>query len=48
MLDNELEPHIIEINYQPDITRACKFVPEFYNDIFSTLFFENESGMNKV
>ena len=48
MLDNELEPHIIEINYQPDCTRACKFVPEYYNDIFSTLFFEQESGMSKV
>ena len=48
MLDSELEPHIIEINYQPDCTRACKFVPEFYNDIFSTLYFEKDSGMNKV
>ena len=48
MLDDQLEPHIIEINYQPDCTRACKFVPEFYNDIFSTLFFEKESGMSKV
>ena len=48
MVDNELEPHIIEINYQPDCTRACKFVPEYYNDIFSTLFFEEESGMSKV
>ena len=48
MIDDQLEPHIIEINYQPDCTRACKFVPEFYNDIFSTLFFEKESGMTKV
>ena len=48
MLDEQLEPHIIEINYQPDCTRACKFVPEFYNDIFSTLFFEKDSGMTKV
>ena len=48
MLDDQLEPHIIEINYQPDCTRACKFVPEFYNDIFSTLFFEKDSGMTKV
>ena len=48
MLDDQLEPHIIEINYQPDCTRACKFIPEFYNDIFSTLFFEKDSGMTKV
>ena len=39
MIDENLEPYIIEINYQPDCTRACKFIPEFYNDIFSTLFF---------
>ncbi len=48
MVDKDLEPHIIEINYQPDCTRACKFVPEYYNDIFSTLFLEEESGMAKV
>ena len=48
MIDEQLEPYIIEINYQPDCTRACKFIPEFYNDIFSTLFFEKESGMSKV
>ena len=48
MVDKDLEPHIIEINYQPDCTRACKFVPEYYNDIFSTLFLEQESGMSKV
>ncbi len=48
MIDDQFEPHIIEINYQPDCTRACKFIPEFYNDIFSTLFFEKDSGMFKV
>ena len=48
MVDKDLEPHIIEINYQPDCTRACKFVPEYYNDIFSTLFLEQDSGMSKV
>ena len=48
MIDDQFEPHIIEINYQPDCTRACKFIPEFYNDIFSTLFFEKDSGMVKV
>ena len=48
MIDENLEPYIIEINYQPDCTRACKFIPEFYNDIFSTLFFEKESRMSKV
>ena len=47
MLDNELEPHIIEINYEPD----CKELVNLYLNfimIFSTLFFENDSGKNKV
>ena len=48
MIDYNLEPHVIEINYQPDCTRACKFIPEFYNDLFSTLYLGNESGMKKV
>lgn len=48
MIDYNLEPHVIEINYQPDCTRACKFIPEFYNDLFSTLYLGNESGMKKL
>ena len=48
MIDEQLEPYIIEINYQPDCTRACKFIPEFYNDIFSTKKKKKESGMSKV
>ena len=30
MIDYNLEPHVIEINYQPDCTRACKFIPKFF------------------
>ncbi len=48
MIDYNLEPHVIEINYQPDCTRACQFIPEFYNDLFSTLYLENECGMKKI
>ena len=48
MIDDNLEPHVIEMNFQPDCTRACKFVPEYYNDLFSTLFLEKESGMSLV
>ena len=48
MIDADLEPKIIEINFQPDCTRACKFVPEFYNDLFSTLFLDKPSGVELV
>lgn len=48
MIDENLEPRIIEINFQPDCTRACKFVPEFYNDLFSTLFLDKDSGVELI
>lgn len=48
MIDADLEPKIVEINFQPDCTRACKFVPEFYNDLFSTLFLDKPSGVELV
>ena len=48
VIDSNLQPHVLEINFQPDCTRACKFVPEFYNDLFYTLYLDQESGMKKI
>ena len=48
VIDSNLQPHVLEINFQPDCTRACKFVPEFYNDLFYTLYLDHESGMKKI
>lgn len=48
MLDENLEPYIVEINFQPDCTRACNFVPEFYNDLFKTLFINEPSGVELI
>ena len=31
-------PRLLEINFCPDTVRACQFVPQFYNDVFSLLF----------
>jgi tubulin--tyrosine ligase-like protein 12 len=48
MIDENYEPYVIEINFQPDCTRACNFIPEFYNDIFNLLFFDKNEGAEKV
>ena len=48
MIDEKCEPYVIEINFQPDCTRACNFIPEFYNDIFNLLFFDKNEGAEKV
>lgn len=40
--DKEIEPKILEINFTPDCKRACDYYPQFYEDIFRVLFF-NES-----
>jgi tubulin--tyrosine ligase-like protein 12 len=48
MIDSSLNPKILEINYSPDCTRACQFIPEFFNDIFSTLFLNKSSGVELI
>lgn len=39
MIDTNFQPKLLEMTFSPDCTRACKFTPTFYNDIFETLFF---------
>ncbi|KAG7383353.1 Tubulin--tyrosine ligase-like protein 12 [Phytophthora pseudosyringae] len=33
--DERLRPIILETNFQPDCTRACKYFPQFYNDLMN-------------
>lgn len=38
MVDSAFNPILLEITYSPDCTRACQYVPSFYNDVFRYLF----------
>jgi tubulin--tyrosine ligase-like protein 12 len=48
MTDENLEPKVLELNYSPDCTRACSYHPEFFDDIFSTLFLGKEAGVELI
>lgn len=45
-----MEPMICEVNFMPDCSRACQFHPNFFNDVFNTLFLDdlNHNQVNKI
>jgi tubulin--tyrosine ligase-like protein 12 len=38
MVTNEMQPIILECNFQPDCHRACDLCPTFVDDCFEVLF----------
>ncbi len=38
--ETEMVPQILEINWGPDCKRACEYYPEYFNDVFSTLYLD--------
>ncbi|XP_006890108.1 PREDICTED: tubulin--tyrosine ligase-like protein 12 [Elephantulus edwardii] len=36
-----MQPQILEVNFNPDCERACKYHPSFFNDVCSTLFLDD-------
>jgi len=41
MIDGDMTPRLLEVNFSPDCHRAVNYDPNFYNDVFATLFLEN-------
>ncbi|CAI5773934.1 tubulin--tyrosine ligase 12 [Podarcis lilfordi] len=35
-----MQPQILEVNFNPDCDRACRYHPTFFNDVFSALFLD--------
>lgn len=45
MLDENLQPYVLEVNFCPDCERAIKYYPEFTNQVFNSLFFDDQDGI---
>jgi len=41
-----MTPQLLEFNWSPDCERACNYYPEFFNNVFNTLFLNNTEGQN--
>ncbi|KAF9927489.1 hypothetical protein BGZ65_006740, partial [Modicella reniformis] len=37
MLKDGCQPVVVEVNFSPDCTRACKYDPEFLNNILTVV-----------
>lgn len=41
-----MHPKLLEINWTPDCKRACDYYPDFFNDIFTLLFLDEQNNEN--
>ena len=42
---NDMVPKILEINWGPDCKRACDYYPEYFNDVFATLYLDEPQNV---
>lgn len=43
-----IQPMLCEVNFMPDCNRACKYQPNFFNEIFNALFLDSIEETNMV
>ncbi|RHY27396.1 hypothetical protein DYB32_007816, partial [Aphanomyces invadans] len=43
--DNKIHPVILETNFHPDCTRACKYFKDFYNDLLNVVVLNNTDAV---
>ncbi len=41
-----MRPRILEVNWGADCQRACEYYPEFFDNVFSTMFLDQSEGQN--
>lgn len=48
MVDQDLQPHVLEATLSPDTARANKYTPTYTNDVFGTLFFGETHNFTRL
>eukprot|EP01012_Entosiphon_sulcatum_P032060 TRINITY_DN40806_c0_g1_i1.p1 TRINITY_DN40806_c0_g1~~TRINITY_DN40806_c0_g1_i1.p1 ORF type:complete len:576 (-),score=94.10 TRINITY_DN40806_c0_g1_i1:24-1727(-) len=48
MLGADLQPYLLELTYCPDCERAVKYHPTFFDDVFSTMFFDSPQNVRTL
>jgi len=48
MVTSDFEAKILEATFSPDCKRACKFNPEFFNEVFGCLFLNEEKNVTRI
>jgi tubulin--tyrosine ligase-like protein 12 len=48
MITDDYQPKILEVTFSPDCGRACKFNPQFFNEVFGCLFFNDQKNMIRI
>ena len=48
MVTDDFKPKILEATFSPDCKRACRFNPNFFNEVFGCLFFNDAKNVTKL